>query len=65
MELWDWSHHHVVSGYRTPATSTERRQTVQDSHVGLVTRVAERAFVEMSKLLAPQRPGHTLGDQLG
>ena len=35
MELWDWSHHHVVSGYRTPATSSERRQTVQDSHVGL------------------------------
>ena len=54
MGLWDWSQHHVVSGYRTPGASTERRQTVQDSHVGLATGVAERlSFVDMPQLLAP------------
>ena len=37
----------------SPGTSTERRQTVQDSHVGLATRVAERlSFAEMPQLLA-------------
>ena len=30
MGLWDWSQHHVVSGYRTLGTCAERRQTVQD-----------------------------------
>ena len=52
MGLWDWSQHHVVSGYRTLGTSTERRQTLQDFHVGLATTVTERlSFVEMSQLL--------------
>ena len=33
---------------RHPGTSTEQRKTVQDSHVGLATGVAERlSFVEM------------------
>ena len=26
MDVWDWSQHHVVSGCRTPGTSTEGRQ---------------------------------------
>ena len=54
MKLWDWSQHHVISGNRTPGTSAERRQTVQDSHVGLVTRFPERlSFVEVPQWVAP------------
>ena len=65
MGVWEWSQHHVVSGYRAPGTSTERRQAVQDSHAGLATRVAERLpLVGMPKLLAPQWRNHTLGVQL-
>ena len=64
-EFWDWSQRHVVSGYRTLGTCTERRQTLQDSHVGLATGVAERlSFVEMPQLLALQLRGHTFGGQL-
>ena len=55
MEVWDWSQHHVVSGCRTPGTSTEGRQAVQDLHVGLATRDAERLpLVGMPQSLAPQ-----------
>ena len=54
MVLWDWSQHHVVSGYRTLGASTERRQMVQDSHVGLATGVAERlSFVACSSMTEP------------
>ena len=52
---WGSGQHHVVLGYRTPGTPTERRQTVHDSHVGLAAGAAERlSFVETPQLFAPQ-----------
>ena len=46
--VWCWTGLNITSFWLPhPGTSTERRQTVQDSHVGLATGIAERlSFVE-------------------